>query len=208
MLEFKQNSASSYREDYLDLDNSKLKEEFEDWIKNYKQSNEIKSFEIKNLNEYNKPLKVIIHFENDDTPIPHGNKKIFQLKNFFVDYFEDITEDRKEDVFFRNPSSYIDEIEVLKIPGKKIEFDIKIPGNVYDAEMKVSKGNTGEVFKQKQENLIKTSYNRTETDSSYIFQRVLSFEKKQFSGAKIKELSTECSILNDIQNSSLIISSK
>jgi hypothetical protein len=211
IYEFKENSANVYRDDFLDSDKSALEGKFENWIKDYKKSNKLKSFEIKNLNEYDKPLQVIVHFENDDSPIPYGDKKIFQLKNFFVDYFEDITPDRKEDVFIHNSGLYIDEIEVLKIWKKKIEFDIKMKKPTTGSEPEVihyipSEDKTsGLKYDKISSQLFSVDYHKNETDSSYIFQRILKLNPMQVNKKDLKKLYNDCTLLNSIKNSSLII---
>lgn len=211
IYEFKENSASSYREDFLDLDKSGLEEKFENWIKCYKKSNILKTFEIKNMNDYDLPLQVIVHFENDDTPIPYGNKQIFQLKNFFYDYFEDITSDRTEDVFIHNPATYIDEIEILKIPGKKIVFDIKMEkpnvGEKVEVEYHSPKGDT---YQEKNitnysVKLFSVDYKKNETDSSYIFKRFLKVNPIHIKKEAMQKTYNDCAKLNSIKNSNITI---
>lgn len=211
VYEYKQNSASVYRRKFLKKDKAAQKGYFENLIKDYSETNRLKSFKIKNLRNYDKPLTAIIHFENNDTPIPYENKKIFKLNNFFLDYFEDITLDRTEDVFIKNPAIYIDEIEVLKIPGKKIEFDIKMEKPKKDSKVEVihyapSKNEyTGNSYSKISSSLFTVDYKKKETDSSYIFQRTLNLKPVHIKKEEIKKIYDDCVKLNSIKNSSIII---
>jgi hypothetical protein len=210
-FEYKENSASSYRDTLLGLNKGDLEGEFKDWIQEYTESNKLQSFEIKNLNEYDKPLQVIVHFKNDDTPIPYGNKKIFQLKSFFIDHFEDITADRTEDVFIHDPTTYVDEIEVLKIPGKKIEFDIKMEKPIATSEPEVihyipsENKASGLKYDKISSKLFTVDYHKSETDSSFIFKRILELKPIQVGKKDMKKVYNECVKLNSIKNSSVII---
>jgi len=211
LVEFRQYSASDYREDLLDKDKEKQKKYLEKWVKNYKCSNELESFSFENLNKADKPLIVKIKFKNDDIPIPYENKKIFKLTNFFEDYFEDITPDRTEDVYFHSPATYIDEIEVLKIPGKKITFDIKTEqiGNTSEPEVVYYVPNQN-TYSEKPYNTVNTrlfsvSYMNTATDSSYIFQRKLTVNPTHITKNEISKVYNDCVKINSIKNSSFVI---
>lgn len=188
VYEFRKNSASVYRRKFLNKDKAAQKEYFEDMIKDYSEANRLKSFNIKNLNNYDKPLISIVHFENDDMPIPYKNKEIFKLNNFFLDYFEDITLDRTEDVFIHNFNTIIDEVEILKIQGKKIVPNIQI--------------------KEIKNKLFTTHLNKSETDTSYIFKRILTYDINYIPKEQIKEIYNYCIELNNIKNSNVIISKK
>lgn len=211
VYEYKKNSASFYRNKFLNKDKVEQKEYFEDLIKDYSKTNRLKSFKIKNLSDYDKPLSAIVHFENDDTPIPYENKRIFKLNNFFHDKFEDITIDRTEDVFIKYPETNIDEIEVLKIPGKKIDFDIKIENPKKDSDVEVihytasGTDNSGKTYNRIGSSLFTVDYKKSETDSSYIFQRILNQEPVHIKKEEIKKIYNDCVKLNSIKNSSIII---
>lgn len=211
VYEYRKNSASVYRNKFLNRDKAGRKEYFEDLIKDYSETNRLKSFKIKNLNDHDTPLTAIIHFENDNIPISYKNKKIFKLNNFFYDYFEDITIDRSEDVFIKIPETVIDEIEVLKIPGKKIEFDIKMEKPKNNLEVEVINYSPSE-NKYSEQNYIKISsslftvnYNKIETDSSYLFRRTLNLKPAHIKKEEIKKIYGDCVKLNSIKNSSIII---
>jgi len=211
ILEYKQNSASYYREELLEKNKEEQKKYLETAIKDYKNSNELESFSLENINEYDKPLIVKIKFKNDDIPIPYEKKKIFKLTNFFEDYFEDITPDRTEDVYFHSPATYIDEIEVLKIPGKKITFDIKTEqiGNKSEPKVVYFVPNQNS-YSEKPYNTVNTrlfsvSYMNTETDSSYVFQRKLTVNPTHITKSEISKVYNDCVKINSIKNSSFII---
>jgi hypothetical protein len=211
ICEYKENSASSLRETFLGENKSALEGKFQSWLKDYKESNKLLSFDIKYLNQYDMPLQVIIDFENDDTPIPYGNKQIFQLKNFFDDYFKDITANRTEDVFIHNPTTYIDEIEVSKISGKKIDFDIKMEKPNDKSETEVihykpsEKSSAGSHYDKISSQLFSVDYQKNETDSSYIFKRTLSLKPIRLSKKNLQKVYNNCVKLNSIKNSNLII---
>lgn len=211
IYEFKKNSASVYRNKFLNKDKAAQKAYLDSLIKDYSETNRIKSFKIKNLNNYDKPLIVIVHFENDDVPIPYENKKIFKLNNFFSDYFEDITLDRTEDVFIKYLETNIDEIEVLKTPGKKIEFDIKMKQigdkSVPEVIQYVPSENA---YSEKRNNTVNTrlftaSYANSETDSSYVFQRKLTINPTHIRKNEINKVYNDCVKINSIKNSNIII---
>jgi len=161
--------------------NKKDQEEYfeKKWIKKYKESNKLVFLNLMNLHDYGKPLIAVIEFTNDDVPIPYENKKIFKLNNFFVNAFEDITPDRTEDVYIHNPLTQIAEIEVVNIPGKKIKFNIKTEQIGDKSEPEVvyyvpSTNPSGEKsYNEINTKFFSVTYNQTETDSSYIFQRTL-----------------------------------
>ncbi len=184
--EFKQNSASDYRESFLGEDKSALTKKFESWLDDYNESNKLISYDIRNLDEYDKPLHVILHFENDDMPVPYENKKILKLNSFYCNYFKDINADRTEDVFLKTATTIIDELEVLKITGKKIAFDMKMEN--------ISNG------------LFKADFSKSTTDSSYIFTRTLTYKPGKLEKKNIFAIIPDITSLNDIKNSSIIIS--
>ena len=106
----------------------------------------------------------------------------------------------------------IDEIEVLKISGKKIEFDIKMEKPKKDSKVEVtyytpsvSKDN-GKPYDKISTSLFTVNYNKIETDSSYIFQRTLNLKPAHIKKEEIKNIYDDCVKLNSIKNSSIIIS--
>ena len=183
--EFKKNSASDYRNDFLNKKKKAQRKKLEDVVKYYKESNIIDSFSFRDLHSYDKPFSIVVTFKNDDIPIPYDNKNILKLNNFFYDYFGDITIERKEDIFIHNKATLIDELEILKIPGKKIILNIEA------SEL------LNEIFS--------TKCNQTETDTSYIFQRIIQYDKNHIPKEKIKDIYSDCVKLNTIKNSSITI---
>jgi hypothetical protein len=183
--EYKKNSASAYRYDFLTMKKGKRRGEFEDILKEYNESNKVESFSFEHLKKYEKPLIAKVSFTNNDGPIPYENKKIFKLNNFFPTYFEDITQDRTEDVINNNQSIYIDEIEVKKIPGKNITCDITMT--------------------EKANELFTSVLKKSETDTSYIYTRTLICKIAHIHRSQIQKLYNDCEELNSIKNSSIII---
>ncbi len=186
VYEFKQNSASDYRDSFLGEDKSALTKKFESWLDDYNESNKLISYDIINLDTYDKPLHVMLHFQNDEMPIPYGNKKIFKLNSFFYNYFKDVTASRTEDVFLHTTSTLIDEVEVLKMPGKKVTFDMKMDNSANA--------------------LFKVNFSKSTTDSSYIFCREVTYKPGKIEGKNVPLLVPDITTLNDIKNSSIIIS--
>lgn len=211
--EYKQSSASEKRSEFLYYDKNKQKEELEEWVKEYKQSNTIKTFSVDNLTEYEKPLLISILFENDDVPIPYGNKKIFQLSSFFKDYFKDITPDRTEDVVINNGFTTVDELEVMKIRGRKLSIAIKQTGSdentveeIFTAVQEKNKHTDAYVkYKEILSRLYEVNYLRKETDTSYIFQRVIKVAPNRILKPEMKKVYDDCVKLNSIKNSSVVI---
>jgi len=188
--EFRKNSASDFRAYFLNMTKESQGKYIENLLKDYKKSNKVESFSILNLDEYEKPLITQAIFKNDDMPIPYENKTIFKLNNFFCnDYFEDITMERKDDIFLHHKRIYIDELEIIKIPGKKIIPTIEA-NNIIN-------------------NLFSVEINKSETDSSYIFQRTVIYGKNNFiSEEKIKDFYDAINDLNKVKNSTITISDK
>lgn len=183
--EFKKNSSSKYRNEFLTLNKSKQRNKLEDVVKHYTESNIIDSFSFKNLHSYYKPFSIIVNFKNNDMPIQHDNKNIFKLTNFTYNHFEDITPERKEDIFIHNKSILIDELEILKISGKKIILNIEaieINNKLFSAKC-----------------------NQIETETSYIFQRIISYNKNHIPKEEIEDIYSDCVKLNNIKNSSITI---
>jgi hypothetical protein len=159
--------------------------ELEEVVKYYKESNELESYSLKNLHKFEKPFIATVAFKNDDMPIQHGNSTIFQLNNFYYDYFEDITLERSEDVFIHYKATLIDELEILKIPAKKITPNIK------------SNNLSNKLFS--------VEFNKSETDTSYIFQRIITYDKNHIPKEEIKSIYDDCVEMNKIKNSNVII---
>ena len=183
--EFKKNSASDYRYDFINMNKKAKRNKLEEVVKYYKESNELESYSLKNLHKYEKPFIATVAFKNDDMPIQHRNSTIFQLNNFYYDYFEDITIERSEDVYIHYKATLIDELEILKIPAKKIIPNVR------------SKNLSNKFFS--------VECNKSETDTSYIFQRILTYDKIDIPKEELKDIYNDCVELNKIKNSNVII---
>lgn len=207
--EYRKNSASSYRNGFLNMDKEKQREKFEDLLKAYSETNKIESLSFTNLKKYEKPLLATVTFTSDETPIPYENKKIFKLNSFFYDYFDDITPDRTEDVFIHNPATYIDEIEILKIPGKKITNDIiNIAKEAYYGTENAKKEGSKIEFKKVKRGFIDIEYSSSETDTSYIIKRTITYNIIRIPREHLKKIYDDCVKLNTIKNSTITISEK
>lgn len=125
--------------------------------------------------------------------------------------YRDITLDRTEDVYTVNKAVVVDEVEFIKIPGKKIEFDIKTEhiGSKSEPEV-IQYVPSGNSYSEKNYNtvnaqLFSVSYLKTETDSSYIFQRTLKINPTHIEKSKLSKTYDDCVKINSIKNSSIII---
>lgn len=185
IYEYKENSASYHREDLLSCDDSQLEKKFQNWLKDKFQSNKLKTFTIQNLHDYSLPLNINIEYDCEEPPIPYGKKQIYKFGKLFDDYFSSITADRKEDVFIHNKAFYIDEVELMKIPGKKISLDMHMV-NLDNA-----------LFTSTTAKLI--------TDSSVIYRRELQYKPGVFTNSEFKPLCKDIHTLNSINQASIII---
>ncbi len=154
-------------------------------IENYNKSNKLLSYSINNLNDFEKPLIINSKYQPKITPVKYENKQIFKLTDFFEDYFEDITLDRTEDVFIHYDYTYIDELEIPKIPEKKIT-------------LQMDKKNGSQKY-------FTVNYSEVENDKSYLFTRTIKINKNHIPKEQIKDFYNDCVKLNEIKNSTVII---
>ncbi len=183
--EYQKNSASRYRSKYLYKNKNEQRKSLENLIQHFGKSNSIESFSFENLNNSGMPLIVRVKFKSDLMPVPYKNRKIYQLNNFYYSYFSDISLERQEDVHIHYKSTYTNELEVKKMPAKKIIADI--------------------YSKQISNRLFDVNYSELETDSSFIFNRVLTFDKNHIRANEIKDVYQDCVELNKIEDSHIAI---
>jgi hypothetical protein len=182
--EFRLHSASSMRSEYFGLNKEQLRERFEKLIKGFNSSNRLVSFSFHDFNENPVgPFSMEIRFESDYNGLLSGDKNLFLLEYFLPEYFKDIFPGRTEDVVVHEGAVFIDEVEIIKIPGRPLSCDIKI--------------------KTLSNPLFTTSFSSGENDSSHIVQRTLNLKSVRIPAKDIGEIHKACVELNNIRNSSV-----
>jgi hypothetical protein len=183
--EYRQHSASSMRDVYYGLNKEKLREKFENLIKEFSPLNRLVSFSFHDFHENpDGPFSVEIRFESGHAALRSGEKNVFMLQDFLPAYFKDIFPERTEDVVVHEGAAYIDEVEIMKIPGRTVSCDFKT--------------------KLLSNALFSTGFSSGETDSSYLFQRTLDLKPARISAKDIGEIHKECVELNNFRNSSVV----
>jgi len=186
-FEYLYNNANYYRNTFLCMNKDDRKKYFEKYLEGCDQSNRLQSFSIHNLDEPGKELSADVVFTSDNKPIFYENKQVLKLGPYFSSYFKDITPDRMDDVFTNEKTTYVDELEIIKNPGKNITVDIKMDS--------ISN------------RLFSAAVERTETDSSIIFRRTMitPVDGRSFSIKYIKEKAYgDIQALNGIKNGNVV----